>query len=291
MDSSIYSTSAEHLNQWCRQRGWKLHEGQARFAELIILDCIASHDVLRSAIVLKGGNALKFFYESPRSTLDLDFTALTEDIPDDANALRAILERALLPSARKFNVKTKCQRLRRNPPDKERTRPTYDITIAYQFPFDPYFHNFDEKQISTVVHVEISLNDVVCEKASLPIEETAEETIYVCTREDIVAEKLRSLLQQPIRNRSRSQDVFDIARIVREFGQHLDRGKVAEFLIRKANARGIQPTHSLFDNTVRTMAAREYENKVRSQTGSHFIEFDDAYRDVMTLVGSLEIPQ
>ena len=47
-----------------------------------MLSCIASDSELSKSIVFKGGNALRFFYESPRSTIDLDFSIDTNDFID-----------------------------------------------------------------------------------------------------------------------------------------------------------------------------------------------------------------
>lgn len=80
---------------------------------------------------------------------------------------------------------------------------------------------------SHAIKLDVSLNEPI--GASRLIQMGPEFHLRVATVEDIIAEKLRALLQQPIRNRQRRQDLLDIAVILRE---HLafDRGLVAEFL-------------------------------------------------------------
>lgn len=51
--------------------------------------------------------------------------------------------------------------------------------------------------------------------------------LRVSTAEDIVAEKLRALLQQALRNRTRRQDLLDIAALLRA-GVPLDPARVAD---------------------------------------------------------------
>ena len=70
-------------DNWCRRNNFQLYEGRQRYVEYVILSCIASDSVLSKAIVLKGGNALRFFYNSPRSTLDLDFSIDAENFTDE----------------------------------------------------------------------------------------------------------------------------------------------------------------------------------------------------------------
>jgi hypothetical protein len=77
-----FPTSIIEIKNWCRQNNLKPHEGRQRYAEYVMLSCIASDSELSKSIVFKGGNALRFFYESPRSTIDLDFSIDTNDFID-----------------------------------------------------------------------------------------------------------------------------------------------------------------------------------------------------------------
>lgn len=284
-------TSPSDLDRWCANLGIPVHEGRERFAGVVILACIASHPLLGRGVAFKGGNALRFFYQSPRSTSDLDFSALNSAIPDDESQLRTILDAALLRSAQKFNVKTKCQKVKRNPKENgNRTHPTYSVTVGYQFAWDRYFLNFESRPMPQVLRVEISLSDVVCECEVKTLQDGETVGLNVCTICDIVAEKLRSLLQQPIRHRHRRQDVYDIARIVRNFGSQLDKTQIKNFLLAKSHARNIDPKQSSFDGTIRGMAEEEYALRIKEQAGDHFIPFDEAWKDVESLVASLGLP-
>jgi predicted nucleotidyltransferase component of viral defense system len=115
-------------------------------------------------------------------------------------------------------------------------------------------------------------------------------SILVCTLEDILAEKLRALLQQPIRNRHREQDVYDIARFTIQSARPMDRLKIAEYLKRKAAVREIEVRRSAFDDKVRSMAEFEYDTRIRRQGGDDYIPFDKAWEAVLALVNSLDLP-
>ncbi len=257
--------------------------------QFVVLASISSSHVLASTLVFKGGNALLFFFGNPRSTLDLDFTARV-DFPDDPERIHELLNQALKYALNRFQVKARCQSVHRNPPGLDKTFPTYLAKVGYQLPGDRYYQNFDEdRNYPQVIELEISLNDVICETESWKLDEST-EALSRCSLEDTLAEKLRALLQQPIRNRSRPQDVYDIASRIREFGDKLDHVKMSTFLLRKAQARAIDPRKSSFDESVRSRAAAIYETQIREEAPKAFINFDEAWAEVLRLVDKLDIP-
>jgi predicted nucleotidyltransferase component of viral defense system len=172
--------------------------------------------------------------------------------------------------------------------------PTYDIAVAYQFPGDRHHSDFEtwKLPLSTTVALEVSLNDVVCEATMRPLKTGASVSIRVCSLEDIIAEKLRALLQQPIRGRHRKQDVYDIARMTREYANSIDKRKIARFLIEKAKVRDITPSRRSFNDEIRSYAAQDYDEleALFGESNPGFISFDDAWQEVVSLVSSLDIP-
>lgn len=286
MAGHLYPTSLADTQRWRRENSTTTLQANIRFMEYVILNCIGSDQITQRGMVLKGGNALRFAFQNPRSTKDLDFTVTGREIPDDADRLRKLLNSVLLFAERRFGVKAKCQHLERRPPQgPDSTRPTYSISICYQFETDRYFHNFEERNnIPTVIPIEVSFCDLVCETCQW----TGDQSVLVCSLEDILAEKLRALLQQKVRNRHRAQDVYDIAKCVRE--NVLDHAKIASYLHQKAQIRDIAVRKSAFDDLVRDMASREYDQRIREQAPRDYIPFADAWQDVLSLVGSLDIP-
>jgi predicted nucleotidyltransferase component of viral defense system len=108
MPGQSYPSTLEEIDSWSREHGATTQEARIRFMTYVILHCIASREVTRKGMVLKGGNALRFAYQSPRSTKDLDFSVDTGNIPDNADRIRDLLDDALTFSERRFNVKAKC---------------------------------------------------------------------------------------------------------------------------------------------------------------------------------------
>lgn len=164
------------------------------------------------------------------------------------------------------------------------------MKICFQLPGDKYYQNFERRgQFPEVVELEISLNDVLCETIEKQLSDTT-KPVRVCTLEDILAEKLRALLQQPIRGRSRPQDDYDIASRMREFGALIDLVKVSEFLVRKSRARDISPRKSSYGEPVRQKAMVNYDEEIKAQA-TEFIPFDEAWEVVLLMVSQLSIPK
>jgi predicted nucleotidyltransferase component of viral defense system len=290
MSNRFYPVSLAQIERWRRRQGTSIDEANARFMQFVILDCIASYASLRNNMALKGGNALRLVYQSPRSTKDLDFSIDENGLPDDPDQLREMLNSALRRAEKRFDVRAKCQRVKRKPPRPTDTRPTYDIGVGYQFRDHPYFHDLMNRNVSTVIPLEISFADLVCDVSRHVLRSGDRESIRVCTLEDIVAEKLRALLQQKVRNRNRHQDVHDVAYFARERDHELDGNKVGKYLVEKSAIRDIVVSKSAFDDEIRERAAYEYEKRLREQAGKHFIHFADAWNGVLSLVETLDIP-
>jgi len=170
--------------------------------------------------------------------------------------------------------------------------PTYDIIAWYQFPGDRHFDSFDSppRPIPTGVEIEISINDVVCETTLATLDPAREVRVRTCVLEDILAEKLRALLQQRLRRRHRRQDVFDIARMLRDHGREIDERKIGDYFRRKCAARDIHPAKSMFDDDIRSRASVEYDG-LFDQLRDDFIPFDEAWCEVLALVHRLDIPE
>ena len=139
------------------------------------------------------------------------------------------------------------------------------------------------------IPVEISLNEPLVRNSILIIGANG-PTLRVATIEDIVGEKLRAILQQPIRNRSRRQDVLDIA-LVLERGLDLDRAIVAEALLKKSAARDVPVSRQAFrESAIRDRAQIGYD-ALADTTRVRFIPFDEAFAALLTLVQELALPE
>jgi Nucleotidyl transferase AbiEii toxin, Type IV TA system len=162
LESRLYPTALEEIEPWRRAHTTTAEEARRRFTQFVILEAVASLPALARDLTFKGGNALRFVYGHRRSTLDLDFTAVA-GFPDEGDAIKSRLNAALPFALSRYRIKARCQRVRRNPPGKDKTWPTYDISVGYAFPADRLYKNFEEiPTLPAAIDVEISLNEVVC---------------------------------------------------------------------------------------------------------------------------------
>ncbi len=104
---------------------------------------------------------------------------------------------------------------------------------------------------------------------------------------ELIAEKYRALLQQPIRKRNRRQDVFDIAFLIETHEIDAeDRRTVHETLLSKCRTRGIEPTKG-------SLAAPEIAERARADWETLQLEveklpsFDERFALVRELYGAL----
>ncbi len=178
----------------------------------------------------KGGNALDFVWQPNRSTRDLDFSIDHESrlATPVAGAIRTLLDRGAPIANSRLGVKLAVQRIRQSPPGEDKHFITYQVRIAYALPDQAALRQRLElgEIVAQGIDLDISINEPI--GAACFIELSPGSQIRVATVEDIVAEKLRALLQQPIRNRQREQDLLDIAVILRR-NTAINRSLVSRF--------------------------------------------------------------
>lgn len=286
--SANYPEQFEDIPGWAARNRVKPGEARARFAQYAILRSIASSRALSRILVFKGGNALDFVWQSNRSTEDLDFSS--EDPGLDEQRLRTLLEQALAQTERALQVAFRVQRLARHPPGEGKIFVTYEVSVGYALPDDAANRQrISQGQPSkAAIPLDISLNEPICE--ARPVDIRAANPLRVSTVEDIVAEKLRSLLQQPIRNRQRRQDLLDIAVLLRQHDS-LDRARVAQYLLRKAEARNVPVSRAAFRHPEVARRAQVDYDALKSTTRVTFIPFDEALVALHALVEQLDVPE
>ncbi len=283
-----YPEVFNEISSWAERNSIQVAEARVRFVQYAVLRAVAGSRTLSEILVFKGGNALDFVWQPNRSTKDLDFSSTDPELGGER--LRTLLSQSLEQVGRTLGLAFRIQKVDRQPPGEDKTFVTYRVTIGYALPDD--LRNREriakEQPCPNVIPLDVSLNEPVC--ATQPVDVQSVYRLRVSTREDIVAEKLRALLQQPIRNRNRRQDLLDIAVLLRS-GVDLDRAKVAEYLLLKAGARDVSVSRAAFkDPDVEQRARMDYD-ELRVTTRASFIPFDEAFRELLVLVGELDIPE
>lgn len=181
----------------------------------IVLNAIGLAPTLSEALVLKGGTLMALAFGSLRLTGDIDFSADAEPGEFD-RALSEELD-ALLPKIALrlgyLDLVCRVQSIKKMPRSENfegHSFPALLVKIASAARGSAEERNLDRGRASRVVQVEISFRDQVYGSQSLQLS-GAGAAVRAFTIHEVIAEKFRALLQQPLRNRYRRQDVYDIA--------------------------------------------------------------------------------
>ena len=284
------------LERWIALAGLdKVNRRKRQVAE-ITLHAIASEKRLGRSLVLKGGSLLAIAYSSPPFTPDLDFT--DREFPADApEALRSLLDPALTRAAAALgytDLRCRVQRIKQRPRLSTfagADAPALDVTIGAVDNTPSGSRSLSAGQAADVLEINISYREplVSFEEASLlgRVEPAAApRTLLIYSVAEIVAEKLRAYLQQPVRKRNRRQDVYDLAWLVGEHGAELDRAAVLATLREKAHARGIEPGPDMIDDPECISRAKRDWGTLKAEVG-RIPEFEKCFAVVREFYRSL----
>jgi predicted nucleotidyltransferase component of viral defense system len=284
---TLYPTTFSEISAWAKESRFPVSEARFRYAQFGILQSIAGSKILSGALVFKGGNALDFVWQPNRSTRDLDFSSRDADLT--VEQIREFFEPSLQRVSTAAGILYRIQRIKQQPPGVSRSFITFDLSVGYALPDEPRNQQLIRNGSPSLanVPVEISLNEPIC--ATQEIEMGSANALQVSTQEDIVAEKLRALLQQIPRNRTRPQDVLDIAVGLRD-GAHLRPDIVSMFLVKKAASRNVEVSLKRFLDEELWRRAEQGYAELESTTRTTFISFGEARALVLAFVRSLPLP-
>ena len=280
------------IDEWAREHDLSVDEARERFAQFSILVSIANDPHLRSNLVMKGGNALDFVWQTNRSTRDLDFSVAPELDPEilTASIIKDWLDHAFLVFSENSDVLLQTNSVRQNPPGPQRTFITYEARVAYALPDQAKLKTRLSRGIpgNQMIPIDISVNELVCADQTIPVGATG--SLRVSTIEDIVSEKLRAILQQPLRRRSRSQDVLDIA-VAINGANPPDPSLVSQFLLAKTATREVHVSKSAFqDEAIKHWAGQRYDVIAKTVRTTYY-GLDEAIAIVRAFVLTLDIPE
>jgi predicted nucleotidyltransferase component of viral defense system len=261
-----------------------------REAVHIILTAIGTSTALRTKMVMKGGMLMALRYESSRFTKDADFSTKALYVSGDENELLTELDAQLALANAETNYDTMCviQRSRLMPPGPEKTFPTLSLNIGYAARSNERaLQRLLAKQSPNVVEIDHSYNEAVLDVEVLKL--TDGDQLQVYSLVNLMAEKFRSLLQQPSRNRNRRQDVYDLSLLLAEVRDWTQAEKLnlRECLVASAESRDIQAqADSMRNPEIKLMAAKGYED-MHDEVDGPLPSFDEIYQAVQDFYESL----
>lgn len=229
-----------------------------------IIAGVARTDALRDGLVFKGGTALKkCFFGRYRFSEDLDFTALP-DAPR-ADRLEAKIASACETAAKLLDeyapVEILCERYEERQPHPGGQEA---FTIRARFPW--------QRSPQTRVMVEVTVDEPIlkpAEQRSVIHEygEPLDVTVPVYALEEIVAEKLRAILQHVQKlhergwSRSRARDYYDLWCVLGTYSDRMELEGFVELLSRKCTVRhvGFDGPGDFFQDAMLSDVAQTWE--------------------------------
>jgi len=140
---------------------------------------------------------------------------------------------------------------------------------------------------TTMVEVDFSLNEHLNNIENIDIGLGNELSAY--SIEDLIAEKIRSLLQQVKRNRHRRQDIYDLRYLIELFDNFtLEEKKVIlNSLKDKSESREIiADKNSLNDHEIKERAKKDYHT-LEDEIEGELPDFEESYDKVLSFYQNL----
>lgn len=261
-----------------------------RQAMRLVIRAIANSEELASIMVMKGGVLLAIRYNSPRFTTDIDFSTQAKFADSNVSPVLVALdgELASVSADNEYGLTLRIQSHSVKPANQpERTFPTLSIKVGFAQKTDRnQIQRLQSGQAARVVSIDYSYNEWATGVERQQIE-GGELQMYGLL--DLIAEKLRSILQQPIRNRSRFQDIYDVGLLIGdvEFLQ-ADRTAILEKL-RAASADRDVPlsAKAMRNQAVIELAKKDYNEALPPLISSEPVDFEVAYEKVREFFESL----
>ena len=275
---------------------WVLSEtdpGRKEFRQAIhlILRAIAQDQSLSPVMIMKGGILLAIRYKSSRFTTDVDFSTPQHlqqiDLPLFFKAVQSAL--ASVSAANDYGLALALQSHKINPPNRpDVSFPTLQLKIGYANRLNANeMRRFTLKQSPKTIQIDYSFNEWVSE---IEAQNVDGGVLSMYAYHDLIAEKLRSVLQQPIRDRARFQDIYDLFLLV-EGTTPTDEDKQAVF--EKLHAACMDRKVPLFKHALRQEEVLKYSKQEYSTIAALIKnppDFDIAYRVVQDFFEDLPWP-
>jgi predicted nucleotidyltransferase component of viral defense system len=257
----------------------------------IVLTAIGLAPSLHTNLVLKGGAAMALAFKSTRVTGDVDFTSMVEPA-ELAEKLTPELNELLPKTAIKLGyLDLLCQvqsvkKMPRAENFEDHDFPALRVRIGSAKRGTAEAARLADGKASRVLDVEISFRDHVYTFQELNLM-GAGVAVRAFTIHELVAEKFRALLQQPIRKRNRRQDVYDIAFLIddHDFSGD-DKATILTTLIEKCRSRSIDAKQKSMDNPEIKQRAQADWNTLALEIGN-LPPFDERFALMRDLYVSL----
>lgn len=242
-------------------------------------------------MIMGGGVLLAIRYGSTRFTRDIDFSTSRTAQDFDLARFESTLGESLSQTVERLGYGLNCriQKCKIYPTKEGASFPSVEINIGYAYKHEHRAHRRLLNGMSpTIVTLDYSLNEAISDREVFELQPGGQ--LHAYTLVDLVAEKLRSILQQEVRNRARRQDSYDIHLLITQLSLEHNvkfKAKVLRSLREKASSRHLTITReSMSDPKIIRRSRAEYHTLAGEINGA-LLPFELTYESVRTFYESL----
>lgn len=247
-------------------------ENDKKFRQAIhlVLLAISRDSNLSHTLVLKGGIVMSLVYGGSRYTSDLDVSSMIPIKELTPEKLENDLNRYLVAAEIEigYGLAFKIHSIKPQPKlYLDAKYPAYKVKIGFaQKNSTSEMQRLEKKQSPSTVDIDISFNEIITIADTTCIELSKNRNVLCYSLSQIIAEKYRSLLQQPVRNRNRRQDVYDIYHLLNEYTNYFSKNEVKQDVLNKLKNCSIGKNIDKYickdgirDEDVRAMALKDFD--------------------------------
>lgn len=253
-----------------------------RQATEVFLNALGMAEPFSKELFLKGGTLMGVVHQSPRQTADLDFTSSIQPNLNIKKVFRDTIDPALLRAATHLGYPELLLRVQsmefkpRANAFENADFPALIVRIGYALRGSPQERHLNNLNCPDIIEADISFNEPVGDTQPIKLG-TDGSVILIYSLLDLVSEKYRALLQQEVRNRSRRQDVYDIAFLIRHCPVDKEKHKdLLDLMLKKCASRNITPDINSLSNPKIVERARRDWNTLALEIGT-LPEFDECF--------------
>lgn len=262
-----------------------------RQAVQLVLRAIAQSPSLSAIMIMKGGLLLAIRYHSSRFTRDIDFSTSKRLQEFDVPMLLTGIGEALasVSADNEYAMALRLQSHEIKPPNRPGVNfPTLQMRIGYASRLEPRSLKRLETTGSTqVVQVDYSFNEWA---SGTEQQEVDGGHLLMYPFNDLVAEKLRSVLQQPVRGqgRPRYQDIYDLFLLLGTSVQAEDKSIILTKLFEASRDRQVSVhKDALRDEQVIQLSREQYAIVLPGLVSGPLPDFEVAYAVVQEFFETL----
>jgi uncharacterized protein len=243
------------------------------------LMALSQNAEFQKSFVFKGGTALKkCFYPEWRFSEDIDLTAIIKLKPKD---IKAIFQRSVEHETELFGVPMRIMEFSQYPKTGNGL-----VTVQLKLAYDGPLRKASGQKNN--IRVDISFDEIIYQP---PVNKTViqiynddiDSSILTYALEEIIAEKLRSILQ-----RGKSRDYYDIWILLKNYGQDFSVKQMIEIMQKKCHDKTIDaPTIDDFFQPERIEEAARYWERGLAHQLSNLTDFKIVVSELKNILNKI----